>query len=33
MSQAFERRAGQEMMAVSRAWEAVRKEVLKRLAL
>jgi len=33
MSQAFERRAGQEMMAVSQAWEAVRKEVLKRLAL
>jgi len=33
MSQAFERRAGQEMIAASQAWETVRKEVLKRLAL
>jgi len=33
MSQAFERRAGQEMIAASQTWEKLRKEILERLAL
>jgi len=33
MSQAFERREGQEMIAASQKWEALRKEILEKLAL